>query len=197
MELNVTYKVYKADIADLWKQGHIVCIPVSLEVRRKDLCGIVDRGSSLAMASQVPGLAKKLGEYIMICKGNVGFVAERLIAFFSKPTECRFERCIPEEVTKYKWGQKIPGGHCMADPVLIERSARQLLRMVIKDHLKDVFLPIPGFDSGQLNVAEVAEALGVLRNSTKIKFISKEDIDDPLVEMHDIAELSEDAPTHD
>lgn len=189
MEIDVRYKVYRADIVDLWSKGRTVCIPVSLEVRRRDLSGIVDRGSSLAMAEIIPGLGKKLGEFIMIGKGNVGFIADRVIAFFSKPTECRFERCIPEEVTKYKWGQKIPGGHCMADPVLIERSARQLLRMVIKDRLKDIFLPIPGFDSGQLNVADVAEALGVLRNSTKVRFISKDDIDDPLVEMRDISEV--------
>lgn len=189
MDLNMRYRVYRANIVELWRNGNTVCIPVSLEVRRKDLCGIVDRGSSLAMAQQIPGLAKKLGEFIMIGKGNVGFVHDRVIAFFSKPTECRFERCVPDEVTKYKWGQKIPGGHCMADPVIIERSARQLLRMVIKEHLKDIFLPIPGFDSGQLNVEDVVEALGVLRNSTKVRFISKDDIDDPYVEMHNIDEV--------
>lgn len=189
MEFKDKFKVYRADIAKLWRLGHIVCIPVSLEVRHKDLCGIVDRGSSLAMASQIPGLAKKLGEFIMIGKGNIGFVCDRVIAFFTKPTECRFEYCIPEEISRYSWGQKIPGGHCMADPVIIERSARQLLRMVIKDRLKSVFLPIPGVDSGKLNVDDVTEALGVLRNSQKVRFISKEEIDDPNVEMHDLAEL--------
>lgn len=192
MEISTKYKVYRADIVDVWKKGYIVCIPVSLEVRRRDLNGIVDRGSSLAMAAQIPGLGKKLGEYILISKGAVGFIADRVIAFFTKPTECRFERCIPEEVARYKWGQKIPGGHCIADPVLIERSARQLLRMVIKDHLTSVFLPIPGFDSGRLNVGDVAEALGVLRNSTKVRFIAKDYIDDPLIEMHEFAELEED-----
>lgn len=189
MEFSDRFKVYRADIVSLWRQGHIVCIPVSLEVRRRDLCGVVDRGSSLAMASVVPGLAKRLGEFIMVGKGNVGFVADRIIAFFTKPKEGRFEFCIPEEISHYSWGQMVPGSVCMADPVLIERSARQLLRMVIKDHLKAVYLPIPGVDSGKLSVIDVTEALGVLKNSQKVRFISNEEIDDPLVEMHDITDL--------
>lgn len=197
MDLTIEFKVYQANIADLWMNKHIVAMPVSLEVRHRDLCGIVDRGSSLEMASHIPGLAKKLGEFILTKKGNIGYVHDRLIAFFTKPAECRFERCIPSEVTKYKWGQKVPGGHCMADPVLIERSARQLLRMVIKDRIKEVFLPIPGFDSGQLGVSDVVEALGVLRNSSKIHFIAKEPIDDPYVVMHDISEILEDKVVYD
>lgn len=190
MDFTDKLRVYRADITTLWREGNIVCIPVSLEVRRRDLCGVVDRGSSLAMATIIPGLAKKLGEFIMISKGTVGFVADRVIAFFTKPKEGRFECCIPEEISHYSWGQMVPGGHCMADPVIIERSARQLLRMVIKERLKSVYLPVPGVDSGKLSVMDVTEALGVLRNSQKVRFISNEDIDDPLVEMHDLEDLN-------
>jgi hypothetical protein len=182
------FSVYRADIVDLWKKGKIVCITVSLEVRRKDLHGVVDRGNAVALAPFVPGLARKLGEFIMIGKGNVGFVHDRIIAFFTKPTECRFNLCLPDEVDKYSWGQKIPGGHCMADPVIVARSARQLLRVVIKEHLREVYLPIPGVASGMLDVEDIREALDVLKNSSRVKLISNCDIADPLIEMCDLSE---------
>jgi hypothetical protein len=182
------FTVYRANIADLWKNGKIVCITVSLEVRRKDMNGIVDRGNALAMAPYVPGLARKLGEYIMISKGNVGFIHDRIIAFFTKPTECRFNLCLPDEVNKYSWGQTIPGGHCMADPVIVARSARQLLRMAIKEHLREVYLPIPGVSSGMLAVEDIREALDVLKYSSKVKLISNLDIEDPLIQMCDLPE---------
>ena len=185
------FKVYRADIVDLWKRGKIVCITVSLEVRRKDLNGIVDRGNALALAPHVPGLARKLGEFIMIGKGNVGFLHDRVIAFFTKPTECRFDRCLPDEVSKYSWGQTIPGGHCMADPVIVARSARQLLRMVIKEHLREVYLPLPGVASGMLDVEDIREALDVLKNSSKVRFVSNSDVEDPLIEMLDLTDMPE------
>ena len=182
----MSFDVYRADIVDLWKQNKNVCITVSLEVRRKDLSGIVDRGNALALATQVPGLARKLGQYILISKGNVGFIEDRVIAFFTKPTECRFERCLPDEVYRYSWGQKIPGGHCMADPVLVARSARQLLRLIIKEHLQRVYLPIPGIENGRLGVEDIREALDVLKNSSKVRLIANRDIDHPNIVMHDL-----------
>ena len=182
----MSFDVYRADIVDLWKQNRNVCITVSLEVRRKDLSGVVDRGNALALAGHVPGLGGKLGEYIMISKGNVGFVDERIIAFFTKPIECRFERCLPDEVYRYSWGQKIPGGHCMADPVLVARSARQLLRLVIKERLQRVYLPIPGIENGRMEVEDIREALDVLKHSSKVRLIANRDIDDPRIVMRDL-----------
>lgn len=184
----MSFKVYRADIADLWKRNKIVCITVSLEVRKKDLSGIVDRGNALALASHVPGLASKLGQFIMIGKGNVGFVHERIIAFFTKPSFCKFSNCLPDEVNHYSWGQTIPGGHCMADPVIVARSARQLLRLVIKEHLQEVFLPIPGVMNGRLDVEDIREALDVLKNSSKVKLIANSDIEDPRIVMQDLPE---------
>ena len=165
----MAFRVHRADIAELWKNGKTVCITVSLEVRHKELSGLVDRGNALALAEYVPGLAKKLGEAIVIGKGQVCFVDERIIAFFTKPREGRFDRCLPDEVHRYSWGQKIRGGHCMADPVLVARSARQLLRLAIKEHLQRVYLPVPGVQNGRLDVEDVRTALDVLKHSSIVK----------------------------
>jgi hypothetical protein len=182
----MTFRVYRADIVELWKNNKNVCITVSLEVRKRDMCGIVDRGNALPLAEHVPKLADKLGQFIMIGKGQVGFVDERIIAFFTKPSACKFERCLPDEVHRYSWGQRIPGGHCMADPAIVARSARQLLRLAIKEHLREVYLPVPGVMNGRLDVEDIREALDVLNNSSIVRFISKDDIDDPRVAMLDL-----------
>lgn len=186
--ITVPFNVYRADIVDLWKRNKIVCITVSLEVRKKDLSGIVDRGNALALAPYVPGLAGKLGQFIMIGKGNVGFLHDNVIAFFTKPSFCKFNHCLPDEVHRYSWGQTIPGGHCMADPVIVARSARQLLRLVIKEHLQEVYLPVPGVENGRLDVEDIREALDVLKNSSRVKLISKKDIEHPRIIMHDLPE---------
>lgn len=184
----MSLRVYRADIADLWKSNKIVCITVSLEVRRKDLCGIIDRGNAMDLAKHIPGLARKLGEYILIGKGEVGFIADRVIAFFTKPESCRFERGLPEEIYRYQWGQRVPGGHCMADPVIVARSARQLLRLAVRERLPRVYLPIPGVGDGKLDVEDIREALDVLEYSSLIRLISNRHIEDPRIEMCELCE---------
>jgi hypothetical protein len=119
----------------------------------------------------------------MISKGQVGFLDDRIIAFFTKPHECKFERCLPDEVRRYSWGQKIPGGHCMADPAIVARSARQLLRLAIKEHIREIYLPIPGVMNGRLDVEDIREALDVLKNSSIVRLISKTDIEDSNIQM--------------
>jgi hypothetical protein len=180
------FKVYRADIVDLWQRQHNVCITVSLELRGKEMNGVVDRGNARALAEHIPALAEKLGRYILEGKGHVGFIQNKVIAFFTKPKSCKFERCLPDVVNSYRWGQQIPGGHCMADPVIVERSARQLLRLVIKEQVKLVYLPLPGVQNGRLDVAEIGDALDVLNNSSSVRLIANRDIDDPRIEMCDM-----------
>lgn len=179
-------RVYKADITDLWKNGKTICITVSLEVRRRDLCGVIDRGNALSLAARIPGLARKLGEYIMISKGEVGFIHERVIAFFTKPESCKFERGLPDEIYRYNWGQRIPGGHCLADPVIVARSARQLMRLAASERLRRVFLPFPGVGDGKVDMEDIQEALDVLGNSPVVTLVSNRDISDPRIEMCDM-----------
>ncbi|MDR1481241.1 MAG: hypothetical protein LBI74_01300 [Synergistaceae bacterium] len=180
------FEVYRAEIVDLWQRQLNVCITVSLELRGKELNGVVDRGNARALAEHIPALASKLGRCILKGKGNVDFVQDKVIAFFTKPKSCKFERCLPDVVDRYRWDQQIPGGHCMADPVLVERSARQLLRLVIRERLELVYLPLPGVQNGRLDVAEIGDALKVLKNSSSVRLIANRDIDDPNIEMRDL-----------
>ena len=184
------FRVYRADIVDLWKKNKTVCVTVSLELKKKDMSGVVDRGSAHALAPHVPRLANKLGEFIIKGKGEVGFLDDRIIAFFTKPKEGKFHQCMPELVGMYSWGQKIPGGHCVADPVIVARSARQLLRLAIKERLHDIYLPVPGVMNGRLNVEDIREALDVLKYSSIVKLISNIDIKDELIEMRNLEEAN-------
>ena len=183
------FRVYRADIEQLWNKHKTVCITVSLELKKKEMTGVVDRGNAAALVNSVPDLAEKLGEFIMRGKGEVGFLDERIIAFFTKPREGRFQDCLPDLVGMYTRGQKIPGAHCMADPVLVARSARQLLRLVIKGHIQEVYLPVPGVQNGRLDINDISEALDVLKSSSIVKLISNIDIEDENIEMLNLEEL--------
>jgi hypothetical protein len=76
----------------------------------------------------------------------------------------------------------------MADPSIVARSARQLLRLAIKEHLREVYLPIPGVMNGRLDVEDIREALDVLKFSSIVKLISNTEIEDENVEMLDLDE---------
>ncbi len=178
-------KVLNTDIVDLWKQGEIVCITVSLEVRYKEMVGIIDRGNALAMGHVIPGLASLLGHCILQKKGEVGYITERLIAFYTKPARDRFERGLADEIYRYNWGHKIPGSHCIADPVIVARSARQLLRLVDREKPKRVYLPVPGVGDGALDVEDIQEALDVLEREPRIILVSNRHIEGRGIEMID------------
>ena len=78
----------------------------------------------------------------------------------------------------------------MADPTIVARSARQLLRLVIKERLREVYLPVPGVMNGRLDVEDIREALDVLKYSSIVKLISNIDIEDENIEMLDLEETS-------
>ena len=178
-------KVLNADIVDLWKQGEIVCITLSLEVRYKEMVGIIDRGNALAMGRIIPGLASLVGHCILQKRGEVAYITERLIAFYTKPAWDRFERGLPDEIHRYNWGHKIPGSHCIADPVIVARSARQLLRLVDREKPKRVYLPVPGVGDGALDVEDIQEALQVLEKEPRIILVSNRRIEGKGIQMID------------
>jgi hypothetical protein len=77
----------------------------------------------------------------------------------------------------------------MAEPSIVARSARQLLRLTIKEHLREIYLPLPGVMNGRLDVEDIREALDVLKFSSTVRLISNTDIADENIEMHDLSEL--------
>ena len=76
----------------------------------------------------------------------------------------------------------------MADPSIVARSARQLLRLAIREHLREVNLPVPGVMNGRLDVEDIREALDVLKYSSIVKLISNTEIEDENIRMMDFEE---------
>ncbi len=176
-------KIYKLDIVDLWNRGETICITVSLALSRKEGTGDVTRGNARAMAAFVPNLNKLLGDRIMKGKGEVGFVTDRIIAFFTKPREGDFDDVMPEVAHLYSFDQKVPGQHTRADPEIVSRSARQLIRLVEKENLPRVFLPLPGVSTGGLDVQDIGEALDLIEDHPKILLISNVPVHGKGIEM--------------
>ena len=179
----ILLKVLNADIVDLWNRGETVCITVSLEVDYDKIIGFVDRGNALAMSRVVPDLPSLLGHATLQHRGEIGFVSQRLIAFYTKPAIDRFERCLPDEVWRYHWGQKIPGAHCVADPTIVARSARQLIRLIDRDRMRRVYLPVPAVGDGALQVDDIKEALDILIKEPRVILVSNQAIAGDDIEM--------------
>jgi len=165
-------KVEQRDIVELWRQGETVCVTVSLVFQRKDGSGVMDRGNALAMARACPDLPQKLGQCIQKGRGEVAFLAPRIIAFFTKPKTCPFELALPDVVHLYSWDSEVPGNHCRADPVMVARSARQLLKLLDREKLERVYLPVPGVGDGGLEADDIAEALEVLDRDPRVVLVS-------------------------
>ena len=165
-------RVFQRDIVELWRQGETVCITVSLTFQRKDGSGVMDRGNALAMARACPDLPRKLGQCIQKGRGEVAFLDPRIIAFFTKPRSCSFDRVLPDVAHLHRWDEEVPGNHCLADPEVTARSARQLLRLLDREGLKRVFLPVPGVGDGGLQTDDIGEALEVLARDPRVVLVS-------------------------
>ena len=76
----------------------------------------------------------------------------------------------------------------MADPVIVARSARQLMRLAVKERIQRIYLPIPGVGDGKLDVDDIKEALDVLEHSSIIRLVSNRHIDDPMIDMCEMAQ---------
>lgn len=139
-----------ADICDLWRAGHYVCVTTNGYVK-KDASGVMGRGNAKAMADLIKPLPSLLGLHLRTYGNHVGFIYKRVIAFPVKPEAGRPS----DALTGLNYTGKVPGFHCKAQLSLIERSAEELIRLIEYTELPLVYLPMPGVGNGGLSENEV------------------------------------------
>lgn len=162
--------IIKADITNLWRQGKIVCVTTN-GFTKKDGSAVMGRGNALAMAQLIPDLPKLLGQFIRKYGNRVGFIYQRsIIAFPVKPVTGNIHNALPHIVKKFKETDTIPGFWCKADPQIIEISMNQLNNLIKKFNLKEVYLPIPGVNNGQLKFEDIEPIL--MKKCKEIKICS-------------------------
>ncbi len=142
----------KCNIWTKWEAGEWVCITTNNFVKRNGEA-VMGRGVARQAAFRFPGLARELGERILVrgCTGNGKhsldeasvkvFTSKRLVAF----------------PVKFAWWEE-------ADIGLIKHSAIQLVEEVLPAIEVDrIYLPRPGCGNGKLKWAGVKKELdGIL-----------------------------------
>jgi hypothetical protein len=164
--------IIKVNITNLWKQGKIVCVTTNGFVKR-DGSAVMGRGNALAMAQTIPDLPKLLGQFIKKYGNRVGFIYQKsIIAFPVKPITGTIHNALPHitQKMKFKETDTIPGFWCKADLTIIETSMTQLNELIKKFNLKEVYLPVPGVNNGQLKFTEVESIL--MKGVEEIKICS-------------------------
>ena len=158
--------VINADITKLWLQGKTVCVTTN-GFTRKDGSGVMGCGNALAMAKIIPELPICLGRHILDNGNVVGFIYDRVIAFPVKPIVGKSEQALDRVKHLYQNKKTVPGFHCKADMDIIKQSAYQLVHLIEKEKLQQVYLPLPGVGNGGLTFEQVSPVLEYL-NKNKV-----------------------------
>lgn len=126
---------------------------------------VMGRGCAKKAVQYWPTIAKILGSAIKK-NGNIvnmlGTVeGTYILSFPVKPIVKKFDgtNAVKYMSRKFKINNEIPGWACLADPVLIEQSAKQLVELTNKNGWSNVILPRPGCGAGELNWVNVKSIL--------------------------------------
>ena len=140
----------KEVFGDLWEFDGIIAITTNGFVKRDGTC-VMGRGCAKQAVIRFPGLPNKLGTKISAEGNHVFYFPEhRLITF----------------PVKHRWWEA-------ADLGLIERSARELLKMIEVKKIKEaVYLPRPGCGNGRLKWEGVKKLLSPILKSDQFHIVT-------------------------
>jgi len=150
-----------------------ICITTNGAVK-KNGCAVMGRGCAAQAATRWPGIEYTLGQRLM-AEGNIPFCLVKdlswVISFPVKP-----ERVINEGTNvvahmkhRFEIDAMVPGWAAVADPGVIENSARYLASAVTRIGWNKVVLPRPGCGAGELDW-EVVEP--ILQRHLDDRFVS-------------------------
>lgn len=149
---------------DLWLAACPV-ITTNGFVRRDGRC-VMGRGTARQAATRYPELPAQLGSYIRKYGNRVFDLGKKpdgkhLLSFPVKPVSVVFngKNAVKHMRNRFRVGDTVPGWAAVADLRIIERSARQLVRLADHMRLDDIVLPRPGCGAGELDWSLVKPVL--------------------------------------
>ena len=150
-------KYMTGNIMDYIGRPDAICITTNGFVTGSG-AGVMGMGIAKQMSDKYPGLKGKLGAHLKSRGNTVGNLMTigktSIIAMPVKPKSIILENyadIVSHAQSKYVVGSMVPGFHCIADPVIIERSCRELVDYANAQGFKTVMLPIPGCGAGELS----------------------------------------------
>jgi hypothetical protein len=140
----------KEVFGNLWEFDGTIAITTNGFVKRDRTC-VMGRGCAREAAARFPNLPSDLGRRIRSEGSHVfHFPEHRLITF----------------PVKHNWWEA-------ADPGLIERSARELLKIIEVKKIKEaVYLPRPGCGNGRLKWEDVKKILSPILRSDQFHIVT-------------------------
>jgi len=161
-------EILNENVSSLWKKGKIVCVTTNGYVTKTGY-GVMGRGNAKEMASMVLNLPKFLGSFIVKNGYITGFIYQNIISFPTKPKIGTYKNVLSSLKNKFDEDSiNIPGFWCKSDLNIIETSLNQLNNLIIKENLKEVFLPLPGCQNGELKFEDVKPILEKARPEIKL-----------------------------
>lgn len=140
----------KEVFGDLWEFDGIIAITTNGFVKRVGTC-VMGRGCAKQATIRFPGLPHKLGTRISAEGNHVFYFPEHKLITFP---------------VKHTWWE-------VADLGLIERSARELLKLIeVKKIQEAVYLPRPGCGNGRLRWEGVRKLLSPILKSDQFYIVT-------------------------
>ena len=140
----------KEVFGDLWEFDGIIAITTNGFVKRDRTC-VIGRGCAKQAAAKIPELPCKLGSRISAEGNHVFYFPEYGLIIFP---------------VKHNWWEA-------ADLDLIDRSARELLKMIEVKTIKEaIYLPRPGCGNGRLRWEEVKKILAPILKSDQFHIVT-------------------------
>jgi hypothetical protein len=157
--------IIKANIVNLWNTGNIVCVTTNGFIKKNGEA-VMGRGNALAMAKAIPKLPLCLANHIRTNGNVVGPIYKKVISFPVKPIQGDYSEVLPHMRKNYKPTDTIPGFFCKARVDIIEKSVNELNELITQydEHIKNIYLPIPGVNNGQLTFDNIKHILNNLNN---------------------------------
>jgi hypothetical protein len=140
----------KEVFGNLWEFDGIIAITTNGFVKRVGTC-VMGRGCAKQATIRFPGLPHKLGTRISAEGNHVFYFPEHKLITFP---------------VKHTWWE-------VADLGLIERSARELLKLIEVKKIKEaVYLPRPGCGNGRLKWEGVKKLLSPILKSDQFHIVT-------------------------
>lgn len=172
--------IYNEDIWD-YAETSVIGIPTNGFVTGRGK-GVMGRGLALQAKQRFPEIEQRLGDLIWSEGNIVGYILDGPVKLLSLPVKPKFLKITHEDdyskilervQSKYPIGSNVPGFHCKACPILIEKTLYDLKVFVELNKIPSVHIPLLGCGNGEMNPKDLATILSHVKMPDSITLIYK------------------------
>lgn len=154
--------IHNEDIWD-YADSSVIGIPTNGFVTIKGN-GVMGRGLALQAKQRYPEIEQRLGDLILSDGHIIGYLLDGPVKLISLPVKPKFLKITHENDfskildrvhTKYTIGSSVPGFHCKADLILIEKTLYDLKLFIQVNKISSVHIPLLGCGNGEMKPCDL------------------------------------------